>query len=537
MHTIRERWLLLLGFLLLLAAGNVIANQSAPLRETATFLLLVIGSLVFTCFERAGWVEQFYVPEKVHVGGGKDGLRWQKSWGGHAMFFTMMSIYIIYVELTGRTESPLFCILYLPLLLAGLRYGIVISLSVAFALAARYFGMQAVEGHLTNANAAAAISFPLSVLFAVLIRNRLRSGLNSALDQIAELRGLMDVSQMLEMAVDLETTVNLLLINARRIVEADICAVYLLEPDSRSLHLAAPLLDEESTKLAPTLSLLALESGAWSLTSDDILQMHRTVGAPDDATEVPWPEARSNTAMLASLVGSEGVLGLLYVARNPMGRPFTIKDEHALRNFTNHVSMPLQKARYQESLSLLAFRDQMTDLSNFRYFEQRLSEELIRAKRYEQTVTLVIMDIDHFKKFNDDLGHKAGDSLLKQFGFILKDCLRESDLPARYGGEEFIVICPAISMHEARIVAERIRSIFEHTEFDLGESLSGESAKAKITVSVGCATFPNHAIDPGDLVRQADRALYAAKQRGRNIVVTCDELTGGEDFNAERTAA
>jgi diguanylate cyclase (GGDEF)-like protein len=177
----------------------------------------------------------------------------------------------------------------------------------------------------------------------------------------------------------------------------------------------------------------------------------------------------------------------------------------------------------------------MTGLSNFRYFERRLSEDLIRAKRYKQTLTLIIMDIDHFKKFNDVYGHKAGNVLLKQFGQLLKDCLRESDLPARYGGEEFIAICPAISGLEALIVAERIRTTFEQARFDLGESLTGAPVNVKITVSVGCATYPDHGLSPNHLVRQADRALYAAKNRGRNIVVSCDELSESDNPSPEKS--
>jgi diguanylate cyclase (GGDEF)-like protein len=295
------------------------------------------------------------------------------------------------------------------------------------------------------------------------------------------------------------------------------------------------LVDEVSARFNPSIAVDTLESEKWTMASENVLQLHRSAGGSDDPRTLQWPEARSNDAMIASLIGSEGILGLLYVARNRFRQPFSDKEGLLLRAFADHISMPLQKAKYQETLSLLAFKDEMTGLSNFRYFERRLSEDLIRAKRYKQTLTLIIMDIDHFKKFNDVYGHKAGNVLLKQFGQLLKDCLRESDLPARYGGEEFIAICPAISGLEALIVAERIRTTFEQARFDLGESLTGAPVNVKITVSVGCATYPDHGLSPNHLVRQADRALYAAKNRGRNIVVSCDELSESDNPSPEKS--
>ncbi len=161
----------------------------------------------------------------------------------------------------------------------------------------------------------------------------------------------------------------------------------------------------------------------------------------------------------------------------------------------------------------------------------------MRAKRYQQNVTVLLLDIDHFKRFNDHYGHKAGDSLLKQFGFVLKGCLRDSDLPARYGGEEFIVICPGTCDEEIRTVAERIRSAVEHADFKLDQTILGGAETVKITVSLGSASYPRHAGDPANLVRQADRALYSAKNMGRNVYISCDDIAAIDHSVQTRTAA
>jgi diguanylate cyclase (GGDEF)-like protein len=536
MGTIRERWSVLAGMLLLLAAGNLAANRDAPVREIVTFIFLACSAAVYVLLEHAGWIRLLYLPEQLDEQAGANKVENGRS-TGIFVFVLVSAIFVIYVDLTGGGRSPLYGTLCFPILLAGLRYGAFAALAISILFAANCIEPEFVKAGFALSSASAALSFPLAALFGALLRTRFVTGFRTGTDRITELVTLMDVSKMLETAIDLDTTVNLLLINAERIVHADISAVYLLEAGSPFLRLAAPFSDENKSELSPVLSIKALESGSWRLSMDDVCRVQRDPTFARFSDIIPLPETVSGDAMYASLIGSEGVLGLLYVARSKSRPRFEARDEATLRLFTSHVSMPLQKARYQENLSALAYRDQMTDLSNFRYFEQRLTEELVRAKRYQQKVTILLLDIDHFKKFNDIYGHSAGDSLLKQFGYVLKECLRESDLPVRYGGEEFVVICPGISSLEARIVAERARATFEDTEFDLGESLLGESAKARITVSIGFATFPNHATEYGELVRQADRALYAAKERGRNTVVSCDDIPTVDETIAARSVA
>ncbi|MBI2566224.1 MAG: diguanylate cyclase [Candidatus Schekmanbacteria bacterium] len=168
-----------------------------------------------------------------------------------------------------------------------------------------------------------------------------------------------------------------------------------------------------------------------------------------------------------------------------------------------------------QELEQLATRDGLTRLFNHRHFQERLAFEYSRVARYGSPMSLILMDIDHFKRFNDTYGHMVGDLVLKQSADLVVSCVRECDIPARYGGEEFVVILPQCGIEDAATVAERIRSRFERNSFD-----GGESGMLTVTVSLGFSVASKGSPDsPAELIRLADEALYCAKRSGRNQVV------------------
>ncbi len=177
--------------------------------------------------------------------------------------------------------------------------------------------------------------------------------------------------------------------------------------------------------------------------------------------------------------------------------------------------LAIEYALLYERARQMAITDRLTGLYNFGYFLERLREERLRAERYQRLLSLVILDIDHFKKYNDSNGHPAGNEVLKKIANILKQEAREVDIVARYGGEEMVLILPETSRRRAAELAERIRQRTAETLFDRMQS----QPLGKITLSAGVATFPVDAATEDDLIKKADNSLYQAKSRGRNRVV------------------
>jgi diguanylate cyclase (GGDEF)-like protein len=178
----------------------------------------------------------------------------------------------------------------------------------------------------------------------------------------------------------------------------------------------------------------------------------------------------------------------------------------------NQAAVSLENSAIIHKMEELAITDGLTGLYNHRYFQDAFQQELERAERQNQKLTLLIMDIDHFKGFNDSFGHPAGDFILKSLAVLLKKNARKIDVLARYGGEEFAALLPAIDKKNARRTAERWRKNVQRTTF----KSSGQSFA--ITLSIGFATYDEDGKSKMELIQKADRGLYDAKENGRNQV-------------------
>lgn len=167
--------------------------------------------------------------------------------------------------------------------------------------------------------------------------------------------------------------------------------------------------------------------------------------------------------------------------------------------------------REKRELERLSITDPVTHLRNHRYFQDYLKIEVERTVRHQRPLSLVMIDIDHFKKYNDTYGHPAGDALLRGAAKRILDQLRALDTVARYGGEEFAIVMPDTSFENAMLVSERVRKSFEKTGF-----IGPDGNPTFVTISLGIATAPRNATESQELVRAADAALYTAKRQGRN---------------------
>lgn len=160
----------------------------------------------------------------------------------------------------------------------------------------------------------------------------------------------------------------------------------------------------------------------------------------------------------------------------------------------------------------MATVDGLTNVYNRRFFNDQIKKELARAKRYNHTLALIMIDIDNFKHFNDTNGHLVGDKVLKIFAELLKNSVRDDDLVARYGGEEFVVVLPYSDVKKGAVVAEKIRREVLLTPFPAGE----KQPLGKFSISLGVADTSKGVERPRDLISMADQALYKAKEQGRN---------------------
>ena len=179
----------------------------------------------------------------------------------------------------------------------------------------------------------------------------------------------------------------------------------------------------------------------------------------------------------------------------------------ALSQFATHAGLVLRNATLMQQIRRMADTDALTGLANRRKFERVLAQEISRAQRHGGTVTLMMMDIDHFKKLNDAHGHQTGDDVLRATGVTLTEKSRPFDMAARYGGEEFAVILPSCTSKESLAVADRFRA-----------AISEQTAPVGVTASAGVATFPTHAATADALLKAADEALYESKRLGRDRV-------------------
>ena len=167
-----------------------------------------------------------------------------------------------------------------------------------------------------------------------------------------------------------------------------------------------------------------------------------------------------------------------------------------------------------EQTQASAYRDELTGLCNYRFLREHLEREIHRGERYNAPLSLVMIDVDDFKLYNDHNGHEAGNDALAAIAHLLAEWLRTVDIPARYGGEEFVLLLPSTPKVSAYQVAERTREAIEQYPFPNQNTQPG----GNLTVSMGIATFPADAGDGGELVRCADKALYGAKARKKNRV-------------------
>jgi diguanylate cyclase (GGDEF)-like protein len=239
-------------------------------------------------------------------------------------------------------------------------------------------------------------------------------------------------------------------------------------------------------------------------------------GAALDSTSSTAETVDGMTALAHALRGADvedRVMGMISVARD--GRPFEPGVRELFDYLVRQAGVSIENVGLHERVQEQAVTDALTGLYNHRRFRQALSSEAERARRFDQPVGLVMLDLDDFKAVNDAHGHQHGDRVLKEVAHLMQDLSREIDAPARYGGEELAIVLPGTDLDGAYKLGERLRKRIAELEIPK----DGDGEAMRITASIGVAALPASAPDPDRLIAAADAALYEAKRAGKNKTV------------------
>jgi len=260
----------------------------------------------------------------------------------------------------------------------------------------------------------------------------------------------------------------------------------------------------------------------WSnvLSSGSTLVENDTRSAPQ--LIILFAEAVSR--MSIPLISFGQTLGVLTL-HSDKPNAFRIQEFQSLESVADICASSIQNAHYVERIRQLSYLDGLTGMFNRRFFELRIMEEIERARRSQAGMAIIMADIDHFKRLNDEFGHLLGDEVLRQVSSLLHQQLRKIDVVCRYGGEEFAILLTQTNAEHAMNVAEKLRRLVEGWQFP--------GVPRTVTLSAGVAAFPDHGTTRDELIRAADVALYAAKQAGRNRVHLTPER--GSQLDATRS--
>lgn len=335
---------------------------------------------------------------------------------------------------------------------------------------------------------------------------------NEALkEKVIRYATLKDLTGRLSSSLDLDSVINVAIDNVFELVEKqDACLLFLVEEEEQELALKA------ARGKSGQISIKSKKGDIFDLW---VLKQRQPLLMSDVGKDfrfnldlIPEEFKREYKSLIsAPIIFEKKVIGVLRV-ESKRADTYVSDDLRFLAILADLVAIALENAKLYHRIEELAIRDGLTGLYCHRYFKDRLDEDIIKATRIRQPLSVLMLDIDNFKEYNDKYGHIAGDIVLKHIADILKSSTEPGDFVARYGGEEFVLILFDRDKAEAQKFAEALRRKIE------SEIILLRRTETRITVSIGCATFPRDSIVKDELIKLADGALYEAKKRGKNRV-------------------
>ena len=320
------------------------------------------------------------------------------------------------------------------------------------------------------------------------------------------LKILLEMSREISSQIPIRTVVRRLSLRLKQLLHADECSIMILDDSRKELAFS------ESTGLTRwELENIRFRVGegiaGW------VARHKKPLLIPDCASDerfvaIPHQKRPMISMICVPMLIKRRVIGTVSLTTRTSGHVFSEAELELAVLLSAHISLALENNRLYE----ISVSDGLTNLYNRRYLEQRLSKEISYARRFRKPLTVVMTDVDFFKKLNDAYGHQAGDYALRQVSETLTAGLRDYDVVARYGGEEFAIILLSTPRGRAASTAERLRQAVEDCDIRF------RGNRLKVTISLGVASFPEDSDDAEMLVDFADKALYEAKRRGRNQV-------------------
>ncbi|HEU4560604.1 MAG TPA: sensor domain-containing diguanylate cyclase [Longimicrobium sp.] len=327
----------------------------------------------------------------------------------------------------------------------------------------------------------------------------LRAWQTLELDQLRfHLNALQQVARTLSVVRSLEDTEKLVLDSVTEVFFAWWAALYHTDGEQYIFRAVRSLRGES---VAPTIPARVV----------------RQVASPGEPPVIPSQDAEirdhvpAEIAVVAPLDFGDGHAGLLILGKRMNEAPYEEHELRLLRALADSSAVALRNAELLDRLRAQATIDPLTGCHNRRGFDEILELEFSRAKRYKRPLSLLLLDIDHFKRVNDEYGHEVGDNALQRIGRAVRHTFRSTDSACRFGGEEFALIFPETGKDEAERLAERLRILIETLP-------PNAEVPRSLTASFGVAAYPDDGRDIATLIRSADRALYLAKANGRNRV-------------------
>lgn len=322
----------------------------------------------------------------------------------------------------------------------------------------------------------------------------------------------------LSATLELEELLDQVLEELQKVVPYDSASVQLLRDDHLEI-IAGRGFPELEKVIGLTFPL------AGDNPNQEVIGQKRPVLVPDAyaayATFKEDPHSHIRSWLGVPLLTKGEVVGMIALDRTEVNA-FSEEEADLALTFANHVAIALENARLYEATRRQAVTDGLTGLYNVRYFYEVLENELARSRRYEHRCSLIMLDLDDFKQYNDRYGHLAGDDLLQELAGLIQREIRETDTAVRYGGEEFAVIAPETNGDRGVTLAERLRRAVRDHEFIVRES----RRVGRVTISAGVASYPDDAEDAEALVEAADMALLCAKEEKDRVCVAVDAFAG-----------